>query len=114
MECKTFEVRDSATFMPVLGVRLTPACERDRWLLGRSGFGTTPESQGEYIMLWPMAGGNNRASTDMYEHGNARTMAVAHNFINKNWASLESGALIDVQFILGERETPKESEAVHA
>lgn len=45
METKTFEIRDDGTFIPVIGIRFDPDCERDRYLFGRAGFGTDPETQ---------------------------------------------------------------------
>ena len=41
-----------------------------------------------------------------------RTMQVAHDYIEKNWGDLVDGAVVDVQFILGETAAPKVSESV--
>ena len=37
-------------------------------------------------------------------------METAHGFIKEQWDELESGALIDVQFILKETVAPKETD----
>lgn len=108
MIAKTFEVRDTATFIPMLAVQLNPTNEADRHLLARSGYGEVPEGQGEFVMLWSLNGG--QAGYDPYAWGN-RTRQVAHRYICDNFDSLESGAVIDVQYILGETEAPKISEA---
>lgn len=110
MICKTFEVRDSATFMPVMAVRLVPVTEADRYLLSRAGFGASPESQKSYVILMKIDGGSGEAHSDLYDW-NTTTMQEAHSYIAKHFDELESGAVIDVEFILGTRPTPKESEA---
>lgn len=55
---------------------------------------TSPEAQYD-VHAWP---------------GDHRTMPTAHQYIIDNWDNLESGALIDVEHILGLREAPKQSE----
>lgn len=113
MITKTFEVRDRSTFIPVLAVKMRPSCERDRYLMGRSGFGTDPERQAEYVLVVKLDGGDGRSACDPYGWpGGARTMKVAHSYILKHFDVLESGALVDVEFIEGERAVPKQSEAV--
>jgi hypothetical protein len=111
MKAKTFEVRDRGTFIPVLAVKLEPACERDRYLLARAGYGTAPERQSEYVVVWPLIGGI--ATYDEYGHALApivRTLPEAHVYIRDHFDVLESGAVIDVEFILGETAKPKVSE----
>jgi hypothetical protein len=108
---KFFEVRDRATFLPVMAVRLTAArTSQDEWLMQRAGFAdwqVHPESDTPYVILWRLLGGD--ANYDPYEWGN-RTMANAHAHIMAHWSDLNSGDVIDVQFLLGENPTPKQSE----
>lgn len=111
MEAKTFEVRDSGTFMPVLAIKLMPSCEADRYLLARTGYGRSPSDQGRYVMVMKLDGGVDKASSDPYEWGRGfRTMYEAHVFIIDNFDRLESGEVIDVEFILGESKEKKKSE----
>lgn len=111
MQCKTFEIRDRGTFIPALAVRLHPSCERDRYLFGRAGFGPDDSTQGEYVALWQLDGGDAQCTSDPYGHnGSQRTFATAHNYIIAHWDELPSGAVVDVQFILGEASQPKRSE----
>lgn len=110
MEAKTFEIRDRATFIPILAVRLTPVTEQDRYLLARAGYGRTPEQQGMYIQLIRINGGEGKSDCDPHGWGN-RTLTNAHQFIIDKWNCLESGAVIDVEFILGESKTAKGSES---
>lgn len=111
MITKTFEIRDIATFIPVLAVKLDPGCEPDRYLFGRAGFGITPERQSEYVIVLKIDGGEGRSTSDpACWPGGARTMPVAHDYIIKNFDTLNSGDVICVETILGERTKPKRSE----
>jgi hypothetical protein len=107
MIVKLFEVRDRGTFLPCIGI----ACGllevglgfREFKLLERSGYGQ------RLILFGRLEGGE--FSFDPYDHkGGARTVAEAHRYIAEHWDDLESGTLIDVEFVLGESEAPKESE----
>lgn len=109
MDAKTIEIRDAATFIPALAVRLDPYNERDRYLLARAGFGTDPKTQGEYIILVYLT--NARCEHDPMGWGNlSRTMQIAHRHIIKQFDNLEHGEVVDVQYILGETNKPKVSE----
>lgn len=111
MIAKTFEIRDKATFIPVLAIKLEPSCEADRYLLGRCGFGADSASQSQYIQLVKIDGGVGISSSDPYEWGSAaRTMPIAHQYIIKNFDKLGSGAVVCVEYLLGERLEPKVSE----
>lgn len=111
MEVKLLEIRDEATFIPAMAVRLTARDEAEMYLLRRAGFATeqiAPQYHPEpYIILWRLEGGP--AEYDPYNWTN-RTMKNAHGFIIDNWRTLQPGQVIDVQFILGETKEPKRSE----
>jgi hypothetical protein len=111
MIAKTFEIRDRATFIPVMAVRLQPGNEADRYLLARAGYGTTPTRQAEYVQLFRLAGGEGDSNCDPNVWG-GRTMPVAHQFIIDNFDALESGAVVDVQHVLAETDHPAVSERV--
>ena len=110
MIAKTFEIRDAATFIPVLAVKLEPVTEQDRYLLARAGFGLTREDQAAYVHLIRMDGGSGAAHCDPYDWGN-RTMTTAHDYIAKHFNSIESGAVIDVEYIIGLTDRPKRTES---
>lgn len=111
MIAKIFEVRDVGTFIPILAVKLEPSCRADLYLLERTGYGRSAPQQAEYIMVWRLAGGGESpATTDLYDH-NSATMKHAHNYINTHFDKLPSGAVIDVEYILGRSEKPKLSES---
>lgn len=111
MIAKTFEIRDAGTFIPVLAVKLQPGCEKDRYLLARAGYGRSPEDQSEYVLLSRIAGGFGHCTSDPYAWpGGARTIPFAHKYIIANFDRLEPGAVIDVEFLLGESAQAKPSE----
>lgn len=108
MEAKAFEIRDSATFIPVIAVRMMSSHPKEHYLLRRSGYGSEP-----LVMLCRMGadGSSLQASYSPFNWGNARTLICAHQHIEANWDKLTTGDVIDIQFILGETPQPKLSEA---
>ena len=114
MEIKMFEVRDRATFIPVMAIKPNPRCEAERALLARGGFGRDAEAQQRYTIVVKM-NDSMGATYDPYAWVKCgRTMNHAHRHIEANWDKLASGDVVDVEFILGETAAPKESEASHA
>lgn len=109
MEVKTFEVRDEGTFIPCIAIRLIPATEKDRYLLSRAGYGQSAEEQGEY-MIFGRLQAESEFHHDPFAWGN-RTMHEAHYYAKVLFYELKSGAVIDVQYILGETSEPNESES---
>ena len=112
MITKTFEIRDRNTFVPVLAIQLEPGNEADRYLLARAGYGLTRDDQARYVQLCRVNGGYGSSTCDPYDWGaGARTLPVAHQYLIEHFAELDSGAVVDVEFILGETDAPKVSEA---
>lgn len=105
MIAKCFEVRDRATFIPVLAVNTQPSCEGQRYLLRRSGY----SADGRTIILTNL--NDARSQNDAYSWPNSRTMTAAHLWIEEHFDALQNGDVIDVEFINGETAAPKESEA---
>lgn len=133
MEVKLFEVRDRATFIPVMAVRLfvDPITilgtykrrvmdgvrhESELYLLRRAGYGiehiTGDQNLEPYVILANLQGGG-RAEYDVYGWSN-RTMQVAHNTIVQHWDKMCSGMVVDVEFLLNETNEPKVSERLTA
>jgi len=98
MEAKTLEVRDKATFIPVMGVRVSGV---DGYLMRRAGFNSA------MIYLVHLTG--ERCAYDPFTWAD-RTMCTAHQFIEKEWDNLQDGDVVDVEFILGESSIKKQSE----
>ena len=105
METKILEVRDAATFIPVLATVMKSDNPIEKWYLKRTGY----SENHPLVMIAPMYGG--RAEYDPYKWGeNPRTLTTAHRYIEENWDSLKTGDVVCVETILGERDTPKVSE----
>jgi hypothetical protein len=109
METKTFEIRDSCTFIPALATRLIPNCAKDRYLLARAGYGRTEDRQGDFIILMDLEN-TTRCNFDIYGWPSSRTFHIAHKYIKDNWHRLTSGEVIDVEYIIGETKQIKTSE----
>lgn len=109
MEVKTIEIRDSATFIPAIAIRLESRSLPELWLLSRAGFGSNPITN--YILLIHLEG--MRIQYDPYEwQGGSRTMPVAHKWLEENWKDVKSGDVVCVEYILGERSEKKISERI--
>jgi hypothetical protein len=114
MQTKMFEVRDEATFIPVVAVLMVPdllmdppaKCEAQRYLLRRVGY---PMDRPQVVLFRASGGGH--AYSDPYDWPN-RTMQVAHLYILEHFDRLTDGDVVDVQFIIGETKAPKVSERV--
>lgn len=106
MQTKILELRDKATFIPIVVMKLQrnhlEFNEAENYLLGRAGFG----GEGA-ILITRLEGG--KAEYDPYSWAD-RTFQAAHLFIERNFDSIETGSVIDVEFILGEASRPKFSE----
>jgi len=109
MEIKLIEVRDCATFVPMLAIRPSPRSEAERYLLARCGYGRSPADQGEYILLARLDGGPLRYDPYGWEHP-ARTFQQSHFWLQDHWDEIKSGDVLDVEFILCETTSPKVSE----
>jgi hypothetical protein len=66
------------------------------------------------VMLVRMdANGNARqAAYDCYDWGGGGTMQAAHYWIQGHWEEIQSGAVVDVEFIRGITTAPKQSERI--
>ena len=99
MQVKLFEVRDCGTRISAFGMRVSST---DGPIARRAGYGQP------CVLFGRLAGGH--ASPDCYDQGAARTMRIAHDYVESNWDDHISGDVIDVEFILGETPTKKVSE----
>lgn len=109
MEVKCLEIRDRMTFIPVICIRPVPDNDAQRYLLRRDGY-VGDDSETCIILIGAQC---RKVAYDCYDWPAApRTYRVAHDHIAKNWVSLADGAVIDVEFILGETSERKPSERV--
>jgi hypothetical protein len=102
IEVKRVEIRDAATTMPAIALRVTGGS--DDPILWRAGFGEVPLVILVDIVNW-------QCQYDPYSWAkSARTLPAAHRWLTENWEQHRDGGVVDVEFILGQRETPKEPE----
>ncbi len=81
---------------------------QDWWLLRRAGFGLDRTDR-KFVLFGKLDGGP--FHYDSYDWAmNPRTMHLAHYHVEVNWDSLQSGAVICVETLLGERPEAKVSE----
>lgn len=108
MKLKLFEIRDAGTFIPVAAMSTDSAGANDveAWLLRRGGFQVDP---GGPIFLMKLQTGGGEYDPYAWPSG-SRTMQAAHAHIEEHWTELESGAVVDVEFIMGLSKKPKRSE----
>lgn len=134
MNLKLFELRDRMTFIPIFAFRCRPTGMRDtqhditqvpsfiaaanqyaaeRYLLSRAGFG--PDGMSDCAIIGRLEcelPAHSECTHSPECHNSPRTFVVAHEYIEVHWDELESGAVIDVEFILGETKEAKVSERV--
>jgi len=113
METKLFEVRDRMTFIPVIAIKLSSSSEAERYLLAMAGYGLQSIEQEKHILVGKAQTGELHYA---YQHHpgypGVRTMGIAHQHILKHYEEMNSGDVLDVEFILGEVEQPKISQRI--
>lgn len=114
MTTKLFELRDRSTFIPIVCLSTEQSDnDSENYLLRRSGYAMASPC----IILCKLecSGIDRNASYDAFAWGiNPRTYNVAHRYIEEHWYDLQTGDVIDVEFILGETQTKKVSEREEA
>jgi len=107
MILKAIEIRDAATFIPAVAIKMEPANEAQRYLMARVGF-----HDGDDVVLMVM--NTQLATADPYEWTSLgmgpRTMPVVHQWLLQHFDEVTDGDVVDVEFILGETSAPKVSE----
>jgi hypothetical protein len=108
METKLFEVRAPATCIPVMAIKLGAVNEAEAWLLGKSGFGRDQIEWNRYYFVFPIE--FDSVSVCDPSKQKIDELRVAHQYINEHFDELESGAVIDTDFITGRTTEPKKSD----
>lgn len=107
MITKLFEIRDAGTFIPCFAISFRGHGNRhnEDFLTRRAGYGLDCDA----VLFGRLDGGE--CQHDPYEWSSSvRTFRVAHDFIERNFDNLESGSVVDVEFILNETKVEKRSE----
>jgi hypothetical protein len=116
-ETKLFELRDRATFIPAIAIALRPErpetyegteteeqLSQERYLLRRLGY-----SYDGITILLTALNGNHPAYTDPYDW-TLEPWVTVHTWLEKHWDEVQSGAVLDGEFLRGETLAPKCSE----
>ena len=97
---KYLEIRDRITCIKAFAFRLSKPIPK---LAKAAGFGNPA------VFFGKLDGTD--ITYDPFKHKpHGRTMKEAHLWLIENYDSVESGDVIDVEYILGETDEPKESE----
>jgi len=103
MKLLLLEIRDRATFIPVFAMKMMPATSIEEYLLLKTGYGYDLP----LVLLGRIEGGSTEYTPDSW---NDRTFTTAHKYITENFDSMQTGDVVDVEFILGETTTKKISQ----
>ena len=120
MIIKSIEIRDRMTFIAAIAIQMVPkeamgsrvfttTTPEQLFLLRRCGYAFDHPA----VILLRMDGDGKAAPADPY-HWADRTMQTAHIYITENFDKLADGAVVDVEYILGETKEPKRSERLKA
>lgn len=110
LESKILEIRDSATFIPVVAINMNPVNHTQHYYLRRYGF---PCDGRANIAIFHLDSSGQPVWNDPYGWGD-RTFKTAHAYILDHWPELHDGSVVDVEFVLGETRVPKTSERLTA
>lgn len=107
MITKCLEIRDEATCIPALAIRMQSANDVEDRFLWRCGY----PRDGRGVVLMRLD--DQKATSDAYGWGMARTMGAAHLYIEQHFDTLDEGAVVDVRVLLGEAPVPATAEIIH-
>ena len=102
MTPKWLEIRDRGTTIPALGLWISAA---DGWLAERAGYGEV-----SCLLLINLAKHVCQHDPWNWDPYQGRTLHIAHVWLQEHWATVQDGAVIDVEYILGETPAPKVSD----
>lgn len=105
LDSKVLEVRDSATHIPVLAIRMLAKNGIQNYYI-HDHLGYPKDGSCIAVVKLNDCDGN----CDPYAWTGSRTMGVAHHYIYDHFDELSDGDVVDVEYILGEKPTKKVSE----
>jgi len=119
MEIKLFEVRAEGTLYAVMSIKLRPRNEAERWLLQRSGYGACDEDTEDLVISGPIDPAVSPNGGDLLHFSfggfawmdiRCEIMGWAQDYISQFWAELESGQVIDIDFLQQKTKAPRISD----
>lgn len=105
-EIKYFEVRDAATFIPVMAIRLSVTDGDRDYLLRRAGYGVGDP----YVLVIKLE--EPAVQYNAYSWRTVRPMRFLHTYIERHWDALSCGDVLDYEYLNGLSKKPKLSERI--
>lgn len=107
---KMIEIRDSMTCIAALAIQMFPTDDVEKRFMNRCGF----PKDGSSIILMSLY--DQKATNDPFEWESLgkgqRTFQTAHHWILRHFTEIQSGDVVDVQYILDETTAPKTPEII--
>ena len=103
MKTKLLEIRDIGTKIPVLCVKMEGKTREEVGMLAMAGF---PGARNILIVSLT----DFHTTYDPFKQPRGRTYFNAHRYIERNWDDLKNGDVVDVEYILGEKNDIKGAE----
>lgn len=108
MLTKTFEIIDKAWSRPVIATKITPWCAADTRLLAQAGIGFNIEGRSNIILVTVILDGEGCSRIDAQGWPySPRGLRIAHHYFDFHFDILESGELIDIEYLVGETKTKR-------
>src|ERR1700731_2670330 len=101
---KVLEIRDRSTLIPAFAIKMLPFDAMELFLFRCSGY--SGFNHPCIILLSLQAPWHAAKHSDEWCERSPRTMSTAHKYIEKHFDQLKPGDVIDVEFILGEKDKP--------
>lgn len=102
-DVKIIEIRDRATLIPAFAIRMRPDGLEEKMLFNHAGYRSFTDA---CILLVSIEAPWHSARASDEWRNSARTMPVAHKWIEKNYDQIQHCQVVDVEFILGEKDSP--------
>lgn len=98
---KIVEIRDRITCIPAFAIRIVPSLELELFLFSHCGY----DIYNPCILLISIQAPWLSARSSDEWHNSPRTMPTAHKWIEENFDSIQPGQVIDVEYILKEKDS---------
>ena len=111
MNVKMFEVRDNATCIPVIAIKLerSSMTDQEAWLAKRAGYGDLTDNF--YVIVMKISDGQLKACYDPFGwNDNGSTMFKAQEYITENFDNFNTGDVVDVRVYDGRAAEPVQSD----
>lgn len=102
-ETKFVALLDRMTCIPCLAMRYTAENIGERAMFKRHGFGRSPDDRYTFFYL-PNFG---TCSYDPNKLGDDYTAGTCCSYMRDHWEEIESGSVLDAEYLRGEKDEPK-------